>query len=141
MVLSDQAKIYNTLEKLVDELGLKDIQPYFNNPAMPAEVLQAQNEQLQGMVQELGQQAQQNPLAEAEMIKVQGSIATKQLQEENKMQQFVMKMAQGNDEFSANMRLEIEKLAQSGNQFAADLAKDLTDMELKYNTDVPGAVI
>jgi hypothetical protein len=123
LVLSDQAKIFKTLEKLVDEVGLKDASVYYNNPEIPEETLFAQNQQLQQMVQQLEQQAQSNPLAEAELIKVQGNIATDQMKEQNKMKQFIMKMAQDDK------------------QFAADLAKDLTDMELKYETDIEGSII
>jgi hypothetical protein len=42
MVLSDQVKIFKTMEKIIDEVGLKDASVYFNNPEQPQEVLQAQ---------------------------------------------------------------------------------------------------
>ena len=54
------------------------------------------------------------------MIKVQGSIATDQMKEQNKMQQFILKMAQDDKSFSS------------------DLAKDLTELELKYGVDIKG---
>ena len=58
--LSDQAKIYNTLEKLITETGLKDASIYFNDPEKPDQVLQAQNEQLIRQVQILEQQVNTN---------------------------------------------------------------------------------
>jgi len=123
LILSDQTKIFKTLEKLVDEIGLKDASIYYNNPEIPQETLFAQNQQLQQMVTQLQQQIQSNPLAEAEMVKVQGSIATEQMKEQNKMKQFILTMAQNDKEF------------------AADLAKDLTELELKYNTNVQGSMV
>jgi len=123
LVLSDQAKVYKTMEKIIDEVGLKDASTYFNNPETDVETLQAQNEQLMGMVQQLQAQAQQNPLAEAEMVKVQGDIATKQMVEQNKAQQFMLKMQQEQEEFRK------------------EFARKMTELELKYQTDVPGSTV
>jgi len=61
--------------------------------------------------------------------------------ENNQMRQFVAKMAQDDEQFRANMMLELEKMAQDGSQFAATMAKDLTKMELEYQTDVPGSTV
>ena len=120
LVLSDQVKVFNTLQKIVDEVGLKEAGVYFNNPEQPDEVLQAQLEQSMQMIQQLQMQAQQNPLAEAEMIKVEGDIATKQMQEQNKAQQFMLKMQQ------------------EQNEFMQEMAAKMTEMELKYQVDIPG---
>jgi hypothetical protein len=121
--LSDQTKMYNTLQKLIDEVGLKEANLYFNNPEVPAEMLQPQLEQAMQMIQMLEQQAQQNPLAEAELIKVQGDIATKQMQEQNKAQQFMLNLQQEQAEFMQEM------------------AAKMTELELKYGTNVPGSTV
>ena len=122
MVIVDQAKIYNTMDKLITEVGLKDVDVYFNNPEIPEETLQAENEQLVGLVQQLQMQVQQNPLAEAELVKAQAKMVEVRSKESNSMQQFLMKMEQ-------DMK-----------QFTADMAAKLTELELKYEQNVPGAL-
>ena len=123
LMLSDEAKLYSTLEKLIDEVGLKEVSEYFNNPEMPDQLLMAKLRQLFNENIALKQQAQQNPLAEAELIKAQAKMAEVQGKESNSMRQFVMEMAQ------------------KDKQFAAELARDLTELELKYQQDVPGASV
>lgn len=123
LVLTDQTKMYNTLEKLITEVGLKDVDQYFNNPEVPEETLFAQNQQLTEMVQQMQAQLQQNPLAEAEMINARAKVSTDQMKAQNDMQQFLMKMEQDQKEFQA------------------DLAKQLTELELKYSQNVPGSVV
>jgi hypothetical protein len=127
--LSDQAKVYNTLDKLITESGLKDASLYFNDPEKPDEVLQAQNEQLTQMVQMLQQQAQQNPLAEAELIKAQARMAEVNQRDTLKAQ-----------EMRQDMQKFLLKLRQDDDQFNQDTIKDLTEMELKYSKNVPGAL-
>lgn len=116
--LTDQAKMYNTLDKLTTEVGLKDASMYFNNPTQPQQVLQAQVEQLTMMVQQL-QAQMQNPLAEVEQIKSQTKLASEQQQNQVKM-------------------LEME---QKQRQFEADYLTKLTELELKYGQNVPGAIV
>jgi hypothetical protein len=123
LVLSDQAKMYKTLEKIIDEVGLKEVSEYFNNPEVEEETLFAQNQQLVQMVQQLQGQIQNNPLAEAEMIKAQAKMVEAQGKGENEMKQFILKMAQ------------------EDKHFAAELARDLTKLELEYQKNVPGAVV
>ena len=84
------------------------------------------------MVVQLQEQVQgmQNPLAEAELVKREGVIA----------------IAQG------RLNLEAEKLEEDKRQFnitasqkaveqQESVALELTEKELKYNTDVPGSVV
>lgn len=122
-MLSDEGKIYNSLSKLVDAVGLKDVDLYFNNPQAPEDQLLAVNYQLTQAVNALQQQIQQNPLAEAEMIKAQARMLEAQGKGENEMRKFIMEMAQ------------------KDRQFAATLAKDLTKLELEYGQDVPGSTV
>lgn len=118
-MLVDEAKIYNTLDKLVTEVGLKDVGRYFNNPEQPDQIIRAQNEQLMMMVQMLQQQIQQNPLADAEKIRAQAKL----MGEQNKRD------------------IEQAKLEQNDRHFNATLAKDLTKLELDANKNVPGALV
>lgn len=123
MILADQAKIYNALDKLTKEVGLKSAEEYFNNPEVPETTLQAQLEQAQLQIAQLQQQIQQNPLAEVENIKAQAKMAEVQSKDQNQMRQFIMEQAQKDRHFKAQMM------------------KDLTELELKYSTDVPGASV
>lgn len=120
--LADQGKMYNTLDKLVAEVGLKDAQMYFNNPAMPQEMLLAQVEQLTAMVQQM-QAQMQNPLAEVEQIKAQASMAEQQQKQQFETQKLLLEMEQKRKEFETNY-----------------LTK-LTELELKYGKNVPGALV
>lgn len=120
--LTDQTKMYNTLDKLAVEVGLKDAALYFNNPAQPQEMLQAQVEQLTQMVQQM-QAQMQNPLAEVEQIKAEAKLATTQQQQQFDMQKLLMEMEQKQREFQTNY-----------------LTK-LTELELKYGQNVPGSMV
>lgn len=121
MVLSDQTKIYNTLDKLVTEVGLKDVSRYFNNPEQPNEVLAAQNQQLMQMVQQLQDQIQQigDPLSNAETIRAQARL----LGEQNKRE------------------IEQARMDQEDRHFAATMAKDLTKIEVDSHKNIPGALV
>lgn len=139
--LVDAKKIYSTLDDISRAIGKPDTSRYFNDPDIPEDQLMAMLEQAAMQVQQLQQMAQQNPLAEAELIKAQAKMAEVQGKESNSMRQFIMKMAQQDKEFEAKMRLELAKMAQNGSQFAATLAKDLTGMEIDSGVNVPGAMI
>ena len=130
--LTDDVGIYKNLTGLMDGVGINQSEGLFNNPEEPDDLLKAQNEQLNQMVLQMQQQIQsmQNPLAEAEQIKqeafllkAQSDAQIKVAQLESDSQQFQATFAQQNKEFQENM------------------AKQLTELELKYNTDVPGAVV
>lgn len=120
--LTDQGKMYNTLDKLAVEVGLKDAGLYFNNPTQPQELLQAQVEQLTTMVQQM-QAQMQNPLAEVEQIKAQAKLAAEQQQQQFDSQKMLLEMEQRQREFQANY-----------------LTK-LTELELKYGQNVPGSMV
>lgn len=132
--LSDQAKVYNTLDKLVVETGLKEASLYFNDPEKPEEVLQAQNELLTKAVQQLQAQMQQNPLAEAELIKAQARMAEVNQRDTLKAQ-----------EMQNKQQIELRKLAQQAKQFDEELAYKLTELATKTEADtgqnVPGALM
>ena len=123
-VLADDLKLYNVLDDMLSIIGKPDATRYFNNPEIPEGTLFAQNQILTGMVRALQQQAQQNPLAEAELIKARAKLVEAQGKGTVEMRKFILEMAQ------------------EDRQFAATLAKDLTELELKYPpADVPGALI
>jgi hypothetical protein len=120
--LADHKKLYNTLFDLIKVMGKPDPSRYFNDPEMPEQTLMAKLYQLFTQNQQLQAQVQNNPLAEAAMVTAKAKLAEVQGKESSQMRQFIMKMAQ------------------EDKQFAAELAKDLTEIELKYNSNVPGAL-
>ena len=130
--LADEKDVYNTLGRIVQGAGFPRVSEFFNDPEEPSETLKAENEILNKMVVQLQEQVQgmQNPLAEAELVKREGVIA----------------IAQG------RLNLEAEKLEEDKRQFnitasqkaveqQESVALELTEKELKYNTDVPGSVV
>lgn len=133
--LVDNKDKYNTLRRIVDGLGLPSAQEFFNDPEEPAQLLMAQNEQLNQMVLQMQQQMQlmqqqlDNPLAEAEMVKREGDIA----------------IAQG------KLALESAKLQEQQRQFnisagqdavkqQEDTALKITELELENQTNLPGGL-
>jgi hypothetical protein len=141
--ITDQAKIYNTLDKLVTETGLKDVDLYFNDPQKPIEVLQAQNEIMAMQLQQMQQQLQmQNPLAEAEQVKQQTEVLKAQL----KAQQTERADSIKAQDVALKDQRERMKMAQDQSQFNSSQVVDLTKIEADLQkeglkTDIPGSAI
>lgn len=130
--LTDEVGIYKNLIGLMDGVGINQSEGLFNNPEEPAELLKAQNEQLNQMVLQMQEQMQQmqNPLAEAEQIKQQAFLTKAQSDAQIKVAQ----LQSDNEQFQA-------KLAADNKKQMEELALKLTELELKYSTDVPGAIV
>lgn len=139
--LVDQEKKYNTIKSMMKGLGISDISKHFNDPAKPEQLVLAQNEiltrnnaQLQEMVQALQGQEQ---LADAERVKQQTDIA----KAKSDAQLEVAKMAEGQRQFNAELLLKQEKMNNDLQKQNQELATQLTELELKYNTNVPGSAV
>jgi hypothetical protein len=130
--LVDEVKIYNTLNRITDGLGLPRVNEFFNNPEEPSEQLKADNEQLNQAVLQLQDtiQQMQNPLAESEQIKAEAGLIKARSDAEIKM----MEMQQKQQQFIAEMQANEIKRDE-------DMAIKLTEMELKYSKNVPGALV
>ncbi len=133
--LTDEVKRYNILSDLTKALDFTNVSRYFNDPSEPDELLKAQNEmlnntalQMQEQIQILQQQVE-NPLAEAEMVKREGDIAIAQ----GKLQLDVAKLEEDKRQFN------IEAIQKSNKQ-DEDLAARITELELKYNTDIDNPI-
>lgn len=137
--LVDAVKEFNTLNKLTKALEIKNVNSFFNDPNEPDDLLMAENEALNKMVGELQQQLQQlqNPLAEAETIKQQAFLAKAQ----SDAQINVAKLAQDNQQFNATLAQNQEKIAAQIKKQEEDFIAKLTELELKYSKDVPGAIV
>lgn len=127
--LVDQKKLYNTLDKVASEVGLKGAETYFNDPEVPQELLMAEVERLTIENQMLMQQMN-NPLAEAEAVKGQTQIALKQIDANTKLTQEQIKAAQN-----------AQKMDQEDRHHADDVAVELTKIEAQNQVNVPGSVI
>lgn len=130
-VLVDETARYNTLAKLVDAVGLKDPELYFNNPEVPGEIMQAmleltamQNQQLMAMLQ--------NPLQAVEQTKQQGQLMAKQMQlaSDEKIQTLRMMLEQ--ESRKESNALELKKHLDN---FLVNAA----NVEAKYKVDIPKA--
>jgi hypothetical protein len=129
--LTDEAKMYNTLDKITQQVGLHGAESYFNNPEQPDELLMAEVERLTRENQQLMQIAEQkNQLAEAEAVKGQVQIALKEIDAQSKAQQEQLK-AMG----------KMAELEQKDRHHDDDLAVELTKIEADSNKDVPGSLI
>lgn len=131
-MLVDQEAMYNNLTSLTDGLGFNRSEKLFNNPAEPNELLLRQNELLNQAVLQLQEQVQQlaNPLADAELVKREGDIAIAQ-----------GKLALEADKLEEDRRQFNIETAQKANQHQQDTAVKLTNIEVKNNKDVPGALV
>lgn len=130
--LVDDKKIYNTLADILQALDMPTVSEHFNNPENPDELVLAENEQLKAMLMQLQEQVQmlQNPLAEAEGIRAQAKLIEAQqrkeieeMKEASKFQQFMM-------EFN-----------EKSQQFQEEMLRKITELELKYNHDLPGGLV
>ena len=117
--LTDDSKIYNTLEKIVKASGLHRPDRYFNDPERPDQLLMAENQLLKQQLQVMQQQLE-NPLEGAEKIKQQGSIMRDQMKYQHEKE---MKAADIN---------------QDNKELAQDSFFKAAELELEYNTDIPG---
>ena len=125
--LADEKDVYNTLSRIVDGLGLPRVDEFFNNPEEPSETLKAENEQLNKMVLQMQEQMKmmENPLAEAEKIKQEAFLIKAQSDAQIKVAQ----LESDNEQFRV-------KTAQEAKQFQETMAKQLTELELKYSKDL-----
>jgi len=125
--LTDMNKQFNILSRITKAMNQSDVGEFFNNPQVPAEMLQAQVEQLQLQNAQLQQMAQGNPLAEAEEIKAQADLIKAQATQDLN----IAKLAEDQRQFNEEMQAKTNKTI-------ADLEAKYTELELKYKADVVG---
>lgn len=128
--LVDWSKIYATLDDLTRAMGKPETSRYYNDPEVPEEQIMPMLEKLMQENNLLKQQAQQNPLAEAELVKANARMAEVQGKETNSMRQFI-----------AEMEIKQQEFYQKQQEFQMNMAKQLTELELKYNKNVQGSIV
>jgi hypothetical protein len=125
--LTDLKKQYNILERMTKAMEEGDTSQFFNNPEVPEELMQAQIEALQKENFQLQQMTQGNPLAEAEEVKAQAELIKAQATQDLNVARLAEDQRQFNEELTAKT-----------NKTIADLEQKYTELELKYNQDIPG---
>jgi hypothetical protein len=135
--LADSKKKYNVYREIVRASDLHGIENFFNDPGRPDEVILAENEQLKRAVQQLQTRIQENPLADAEKIRAEASLIVAQSKKSEADQKDRIKVA----EMRQDMQQFLLTMRQKGDEFDQTIIKDLTEMELKYGQDVPGAIV
>jgi len=130
--MTDEVKRYNILKSMVNASGEPEIGEFFNDPERPEQLVTAQNEILTQLVQQLQEQLQQlqNPLAEAETIKQQGNLSKAQ----SDAQIQVAKLNEDQRQFNI-------ETSQKQDQFMKELAAQLTELQLKFETPIQGAKV
>jgi len=131
-VLTDESKVYNSLTEIVNGLGFKRVDRFFNNPEQPEQTLQAENELMKQQVQQMQMQLEQmqNPLAEAETIRAQAKL----LEAQGKGGIEAAKMQENSRQFNIET---IQKDKQSNQKNAIELTK----LEIDSNKNIEGALI
>jgi len=133
--LTDEVGIYKNLTGLLDGIGISQNEELFNNPEEPDDLLKAQNETLNNMVLQMQeqiqilQQAADNPLAEAEMVKREGDIAIAQ----GKLALEAAKLEEDKRQFNI-------EATQKGVKQQEDTALKITELELNNSTDLQGGI-
>lgn len=129
--MSDYSKWYNTLDKALQEMGIKNIENHFNNPAMPEETIMAQLQAATQKNQEMEQMLmQKNQLAEAEVAKGQMKMQEQQQKQSHDMNMKMAEMEQADKYQDDKMEVELSKVALSA-----------TKLEIESNKDVPGSLV
>lgn len=117
--LSDSQKKYNVYKELVRSTGLHGVENFFNDPSQPIQTVIAENEILKRQLAQL-QQMMENPLEGAEKIKQQGSIMRDQMK------------------YQHDKQMKAVDVNQENTDRATDAFFKAAELELQYNTDIPG---
>jgi hypothetical protein len=141
-VLVTPANVYKTTIDLMKYQGIKDPTPYIQDPNSP----EAQEE-----IQRQKVQQQQSPDQQAMQVQMQAIQA--QLENERQMNQIneqytvlkhqreVFQLQQQNVKNQQDYSLKVQQLMDDMKKHKDDIAVKLTDLELKYSQNVPGAVV
>lgn len=123
--LVDMEKYHNALAKLVRLTDLYDPDQFFADPASPEF-----QQKMMMMAQQAGQQQEMNPLVQAEMIKAQSkereAAARIQLEQQRNAHEQAM------EEIDRQLKQRDQDLKFTG---------QMTELELKYGRNVPGAAV
>lgn len=127
--LVDPEKIFNTLDRLCVETGLKDGRQYFVDPTKPKEQLAQQVFMLQQQITQI-QQQMNDPMIAIEQARSQGRVEVEQVKQDAETKRFLVEM-----------EAKQVELANKQEEFNRNMLAKLTEMELKYLQNVPGALV
>ena len=128
----DESKMYHSLSEIVNGLGFKQVDKFFNNPERPEQLIQAENELLKAQLQQLqlAMEQSQNPLAQAEQIRAEAKL----IEAKGKGGIEVAKLQENQRQFNI-------KTAQDANQNQKKTAIELTKLEIDSGQNVEGALL
>lgn len=136
--LVDDSKIYNALDEINKASGRNDASMFFNNPERPEQLIQAENEQLKQMIQQLQAQVQAsaNPLAEAETIKARQNL----IEAQGKIDLELAKLDE--QKRKTNIEAELKRREQDIKirEIAVDANVDLTKIEAETGKDTSDTI-
>lgn len=131
--LVDDEKRFNTMNKMVRALEFKDTAQFFNDPSEPAQLLKAENEQLNALALQQQEQIEliteqlrlSNQLAEAAKVEQQTAV----LKESNSNALNIAKLNENRRQFNI-------KTIQDNDQHEVETAVDLVKIEVDSGQDV-----
>ena len=124
--MSDYSKWYKTMDKALQEMGIKDIENHFNDPSMPEETLMAQLQAVTAQNQQMEQALmQKNQLAEAEVAKGQMKMEEQKLKQSHDMNMTMANMEQETSQHDDKMEIERLKVALAATKIEIDSQQDV----------------
>lgn len=118
----DAKKVFNLVKRMAMASGIHNIADYFNDPEIPAQTLQAENEQ---MKQALEQMQQVDPVLQVEQVRAQAKMAEAQMRAELEMAKLELEHYKA---VSANA-LNLTKLeTEAGKQLDAQIIQNAQSM-------------
>ena len=138
--LVDDSKIYNTITNMLHAMNVFDVGNYFNDPEKPQETLQAELEQAKVLIAQLQEQAQRNPLAEAEQINAQANLIEAQAKDQTERDKSRADILKFNQKLEQEDRHFRAKIAQQERKQRSDFAVDVTKLENESGKDFEGGL-
>ena len=135
-VLVTPKNIYNTLADFAKYSGIRNIEPYLTDPDTPEAQQQIQ----------MQQQAAQQPDPTLEALRAQAQLQAqmnqiKQQEVGLKHSQEVARLENDKMRQAAEFQAKLEEMQRKQQEAIDNMAIKLTELELKYNSNVPGALV
>jgi len=144
-LLTDDQKLYNTLDQMISSAEMKT-SDFFNNPAVPQELLFAQVQQLTAALAQSQEQLdllsqeleRKNELSEAALVETQGRLELGR--EKNALDAAKFEASQQMDaaKFAAEQENKEVEMIQKTAFHESDKTLEYTKLELEHSVDIPG---
>ena len=118
----DAKKVFNLVKRMAMASGIHNIADYFNDPEIPAQTLQSENEQLKRALQQM---QQVDPVLQVEQVRAEARMAEAQMKAELEMAKLELERYKA---VSANA-LNLTKLeTEAGKQLDAQITQNVQSM-------------